>query len=410
MGKRLIVCCDGTWNSLLGARDATGLTNVARLYLSLPPTGADGARQITEYVPGVGTGPFERLRGGAFGFGLSRRVKQAYRFLVDNYEPGDELWFFGFSRGAFTARSTAGFVRKCSILRREEAGRVGEAYRLYRARGPRNHPDADGPRAFRERYGHPAMRIRFVGVWDTVGALGFPVSQWNPLGALNARWAFHDTTLSSWVEQARHAVAIDERRGPFRPTLWQLSEKSTPMSQTLQQAWFCGVHSDVGGGIRAKPGDDGDAAGLSQVAFAWMLREAESAGLAVDWTLCPRGGDAPPAPLPLWLVARARERGLGGADPESAVRGLIRPPDPLGPCHESRRGIYALLRAHPRDIPYLLTGDDGAPVPYPGQWVASSARARAGADADYRGRSPRLVRYLDAGGLVNDVERPDPGA
>jgi hypothetical protein len=407
MGKRLVVCCDGTWNSLLGARDATGLTNVARLYLSLPSTGADGVRQVVEYVPGVGTGPLERLRGGAFGFGLSRRVKQAYRFLVDRYEPGDELWFFGFSRGAFTARSTAGFVRKCSILRREHAGRLGDAYRLYRGRGPRNHPDAQRPRAFRERYGHPAMRIRFVGVWDTVGALGFPVSPWNPLRVLNAPWAFHDTTLSSWVEQARHAVAIDERRGPFRPTLWQTSDKATPMSQTLQQAWFCGVHSDVGGGIRPRPGDAGATAGLSQVAFAWMLREAEAAGLGVDWSLCPSPKTPDGAP-PRWMVDRAREAGIGGDDPEAAVRGLARPPDPHGPCHESRRGIYALLPAHPREIPYRVRGDDGAMVPCPGQWVASSARERAGADADYRARSPRLVRYLQAGGAVHDVARPGP--
>jgi uncharacterized protein (DUF2235 family) len=404
MGKRLIVCCDGTWNSLLGARDATGLTNVARLYLSLPPTAPDGVRQVTEYVPGVGTGPLERLRGGVFGFGLSRRVKQAYRFLVENYEPGDELWFFGFSRGAFTARSAAGFVRKCSILRREEAGRVGEAYRLYRARGPGNHPDAEGPRAFRARHGHPAMRIRFIGVWDTVGALGFPVSPWNPLSVLNARWAFHDTTLSSWVEQARHAVAIDERRGPFRPTLWRTSDKASPMNQALQQAWFCGAHSDVGGGIRPAPGGGPRAAGLSQVAFAWMMGEAEAAGLAVDWTLCPPAGGAAAAPLPTWMVARARERGLGGADPESAVRALIEPPDPDGPCHDSRRGIYALLPPHPREIPYRYTGDAGALTPYPGQWVASSARTRAGRDAGYRSASPRLSSYLDAGGLVNEVE------
>jgi uncharacterized protein (DUF2235 family) len=405
MGKRLIICCDGTWNSLVGARDASGLTNVARLYLSVPPVGADGVRQVVRYVPGVGTGPLERLRGGVFGFGLSRRVKEAYRFLVDNYEPGDELWFFGFSRGAFTARSAAGFVRKCSILRADQAERLAQAYRLYRVRGPRGHPDAEGPRAFRARHSHPGMRIRFIGVWDTVGALGFPVSPWNPLRVLNAPWAFHDTTLSSSVDQARHAVAIDERRGPFRPTLWQLSEKSTPMSQTVHQAWFCGAHSDVGGGVRPRDGEGGRAAGLSQVAFAWMLREAEGAGLGVDWTLCPLEGEGL-APLPPWMVARARERGLGGADPSSAVRALASPPDPGGPVHDSRRGFYALIPAHDRDIPYLAEGDDGVPVPYPGQWVAASARDRAGLDGEYRALSTRLVRYLESGGLVNDVVRP----
>ncbi|HMM49649.1 MAG TPA: DUF2235 domain-containing protein, partial [Miltoncostaeaceae bacterium] len=92
MGKRLVVCCDGTWKSLLGAADTSGLTNVARLFLSVPDRAPDGTRQLVRYIPGVGTGNLERVRGGMFGYGLSRRVKQAYRFLVENYEPGDELW------------------------------------------------------------------------------------------------------------------------------------------------------------------------------------------------------------------------------------------------------------------------------------------------------------------------------
>ena len=266
MGRRLVVCCDGTWNSIVGAAQARGVTNVARLFLSVRPRAADGAEQIATYVRGVGTGPLERLRGGAFGFGLSRRIGEAYRFLVENYRPGDELWFFGFSRGAFTARSTAGFVRQCSILRRQEIGRLEEAYRMYRARGARYHPDAPEPVAFRRAHSHPPTRIRFIGVWDTVGSLGIPVSPWNPLALLNRPWSFHDTTLSSSVDHARHAVAADERRGPFRPTLWVRSDRARPGTQTLHQAWFAGVHSDVGGGYEDP--------GLAQVALRWMMDAA----------------------------------------------------------------------------------------------------------------------------------------
>ena len=390
MGRRLVVCCDGTWNSLVGAPVADRLTNVARMFLSVCPEGDDGTEQIAYYVPGVGTGPMERLRGGAFGLGLSRRIIQAYRFLVEHYRPGDELWFFGFSRGAFTARSTAGFVRQCSILRAGEADRVGEAYRRYRSRRPGDHPDAPASVAFREAHSHPPVGIRFVGVWDTVGALGLPVSPWNPLSLINRRWAFHDTTLSSSVEHARHAVAVDERRGPFRPTLWQRSPRATRHTQTLHQAWFAGVHSDVGGGYAES--------GLSQVAFRWMLDAAADVGLAVDRCLCPEAeGGAPP---PAWMADRACEWSLGGGDPAAVVGSLARPADPLGRLHDSLTGLYRVIPRHPRAVPYLDDGDP--PGEYPGQWVTRPAADRVAADAGYRTASARLAGYIDGGGEVRD--------
>src|SRR5919106_4474723 len=132
--KRLIVFCDGTWNRA----DRPTVTNVCKLREAVDET--EEARQLVHYEPGVGTRPLERLRGGAFGVGLSRNVRSCYRFLVDHYEPGDELFFFGFSRGAFTARSLAGLVRNSGILRREHVERIAEAYALYRARVPEAHP------------------------------------------------------------------------------------------------------------------------------------------------------------------------------------------------------------------------------------------------------------------------------
>lgn len=375
---------------MIGAAQAGGVTNVARLFLSVRPRAADGTEQVVRYVPGVGTGPLERLRGGVFGFGLSRRVGEAYRFLVDNYRPGDEIWLFGFSRGAFTARSTAGFVRQCSILHRREAGRLREAYRMYRARGARYHPDAPEPVAFRAAHSHPSVRIRFIGVWDTVGALGFPVSPWSPLGILNRPWRFHDTTLSSSVDHARHAVAVDERRGPFRPTMWERSERARPGEQTLGQAWFAGVHSDVGGGY--------DDPGLAQVALAWMIDAAASVGLDVERGLVPGGARADGWEPPEWMVARARAASLGGDDPGALVRRLAVPPDPSGPLHDSLRGVYRFLPRHPRAIPYRRR--DGDRAPYPGQVVALPAAGRVRADPAYRRMSPRLAAYLAAGGAV----------
>ena len=138
MPKSLILCCDGTWNT----PDQKCPTNVTKIALALADTGEGGHEQRTFYHRGVGSTPGERLTGGAFGYGLSRDVRDVYQFLVQNYEPGDRLYFFGFSRGAFTARSTAGFVRNCGILRATESQRIDEAYTLYRSRRRKAQPGA----------------------------------------------------------------------------------------------------------------------------------------------------------------------------------------------------------------------------------------------------------------------------
>jgi uncharacterized protein (DUF2235 family) len=136
MAKRLVLCCDGTWNTPDQASGGKPCrTNVTKLALGVAPQDEDGVEQRLYYHRGVGTSRRERLRGGAFGLGLSRDVRDVYRSIVRNYEPGDELFFFGFSRGAFTTRRTAGFVRNAGILRPENIDRVDEAYQLYRQRG-----------------------------------------------------------------------------------------------------------------------------------------------------------------------------------------------------------------------------------------------------------------------------------
>ena len=303
--KRIIVSCDGTWNSLTQADG----TNVVRTHEAVLPRDDAGVEQRAHYVAGVGTKPWERLLGGAFGFGLSDNVKEAYRFIVEHFDPGDEIYLTGFSRGAYTARSAAGLVRKAGVLRRDLPDdrrdlddRVDEAYDLYRTGA---HPDEPEVVAFRRASSHET-RIRFIGVYDTVGSLGIPLDGFALANLVNARWQFHDTELSSRVDTAVHAVAIDEQRGPFVPTLWHADPAARAAGQEVEQVWFAGVHSDVGGGYAER--------GLADIAWRWVAGRAADCGLALD------------------------------ADALAAAR-----PDPDGVLHESRTGIYRLSRPAVRE-------------------------------------------------------------
>ncbi len=324
MNKKLVVLCDGTWNTPTQAMRGTPCpTNVVKVSVALAPQDRQGREQRQCYRKGVGNNRWERLRGGAFGLGLSEEVKAAYRFLMDNYEPGDELYFLGFSRGAYTVRSAVGLVRNSGILRRDQADRVDDAFALYRARElPPTHQESA---RFRQNHSHPSTRIRFMGVWDTVGALGIPVTGNLVADLVNRRWQFHDTQLSSHVEAAFQALAIDERRRPFKPALWV--QQPGAQGQRLEQVWFAGDHCDVGGGHTD--------AGLSDIALRWMIDRAEQCGLTFEppgrwaasaddavrvtkWTgkvdPNPLGGRCPQrAPLPYRLVRQEHEREIGKA-------------------------------------------------------------------------------------------------
>ena len=362
MPKRLVVCCDGTWNTpdqLRGGRPAP--TNVTKVALSVAPKDFAGRDQRTFYHRGVGTDRWERVRGGAFGFGLSRNVRDTYRFLVQAFEPGDELFFFGFSRGAFTARSTAGFVRNCGILRREHAGRVNEAYALYRNRRNRTQPRSVEAQLFRRSYSYET-RIRFIGVWDTVGALGIPLNGLRLVNLLNRRWQFHDTDLSTTVDAAFQALAIDEKRRPFRPTIWK--QQANAVGQRLEQVWFAGVHSDVGGGYP-------DPA-LAEIALRWMVDRASACGLVFK-------ADAF-APLPPSEDETLRHTG----------RYVV--PDALGQLHESRTGFYRLLPPLVRSL---------GVTDHRHEYVASSAIERRRRMPAYA--PPGLVTYLDRAHQVTQV-------
>ncbi|MBN9608530.1 MAG: hypothetical protein BGO26_19150 [Actinobacteria bacterium 69-20] len=314
MGKRLVICCDGTWNT----KRQTSPTNVVRFCDMIVPHGADGTEQRAFYHSGVGTGRWDRLRGGAFGFGLSRIVKDAYRIVVNNYDPGDELFFLGFSRGAFTARSTAGLIRNAGILRRDQAAHIDDAYALYRTK---EGPDAPAAVEFRRQYSlSDRTPIRFIGVWDTVGSLGIPnlgipllgpVARW-----VNRRWAFHDVKLSSRVASAFQALSIDEARRPFEPTLWQQQPHSD--GQQLAQVWFAGDHSDIGGGYADRR--------LAEIALWWLTARARDCGLAFR--------DDPGEPLDESLAT--------------------------GPVHDSRTGLFRLIRPVVRRLGAVDPGHESA--------------------------------------------------
>ncbi|MEM9636367.1 MAG: DUF2235 domain-containing protein [Pseudomonadota bacterium] len=295
----IAIFCDGTWNSA----QTGAMTHVARLSTSC----ARSARQKVLYVEGVGTGSgrisdlgrwLSKVGGGLFGWGLNRNIKAAYLDLCKCHQPGDKILIFGFSRGAYTARSLAGMISKCGILAEPTPANLRRAFRLYRKRGAHNAPDMPHIQAARRRLSPKfatsqsdvaaraddscLVRIAYLGVWDTVGALGIPESLFGRLAAWwNARYEFHDTTLSHLVESARHAVALDERRAPYTPTLWQnleprhgdpgLNQGAQDPDRPYQQVWFVGDHGIVGGSARARA--------LTEITLSWIWEGAAAQGL-----------------------------------------------------------------------------------------------------------------------------------
>jgi uncharacterized protein (DUF2235 family) len=253
--RRLIVCCDDTWNT----PDRYGhTTNVVRLVRSIKSCSAEGVSQIIYYHPGVGTGNIvDHWIGGGTGIGLSENVRSAYAFFVDNYRDGDEIFLFGFSRGAYTARSVAGMLGHVGLLRKHHMENFDEVWDYYRQ------PEADRKREettflanFRDRVPRDQLVIRCIGVWDTVGALGIPGSHF-----CQSAYQFHDTNLGPGVEYAFQALAIDEERSPYRPAIWHPSDKPR-VTQVIEQVWFPGAHSNIGGGYPEH--------GLSDATFFWM--------------------------------------------------------------------------------------------------------------------------------------------
>lgn len=324
--KRIAICMDGTWQKLSQPR-ATNINLIARSVT----INAAGMNQYVIYQPGVGStlGALKGREslvsgfntwltstiGGVFGEGLEDGILETYLRLAFNYEPGDQIYIFGFSRGAFSARSLAGMIGKVGIVRRRFAVKAGEAFKLYRDKNI----TADSPEAiqFRTQYGkregegtarmnadHRA-KIAYLGIFDTVGQRGLP-SLLGPISDLrNRKYRFHDLKLGKHVLSARHAMAIDERRLAFPPTPWEnFNELNQPARaegriDPYQQRWFAGGHGDVGGGNLSR---------LSAFPLKWIVEGAEEAGLEFD-----RGSESP-------LMLTLESQGLSLAEPISRPR------------------------------------------------------------------------------------------
>ena len=269
--KRLIVCCDGTWQKL----DSQYPTNVVKIVQAIKPLCDDNTQQIIFYDEGIGTGDrLDRIFGGAFGWGIDQNIQDAYRFLSINYQPGDEIYLYGFSRGAYTVRSLAGLIRCSGLLERNKIRQAGKAYKIYR--NDDIEPDDKAAIEFRQKNSND-VRITLLGCWDTVGALGIPnqipilpVDEW-----INKKYKFHDTVLSSIIDNALHAVAIDEIKKVFDVTVMQ--QNTEHQNQNLKQVWFPGTHGCVGGGTEKN-------SGLSDGALLWMIEESQKLGIEFDTT------------------------------------------------------------------------------------------------------------------------------
>lgn len=304
--KKIIICSDGTWNDPEQLdRGSLVPTNVVKLARALAL--AERPDQKIFYDPGIGTGNLvDRLTGGLTGKGLIKNIFDCYGFIAQHYQPGDKIYLFGFSRGAYTVRSLSGLIGRFGIDKSLSQRQLAQAttssatgqvagtrtdevphelqairkqYEQYKAE-PTAQKKQEVVNAFRSQTECYEPEIEMIGVWDTVGSLGIPLPlpRFRYLTALNdwiERWVlgkyrFLDVQLNARVRAAYHALAIDENRKAFFPTLWK-QIPTAPPEQILQQVWFAGIHSNVGGGYADT--------GLSDNALLWMVNRAQQHGL-----------------------------------------------------------------------------------------------------------------------------------
>lgn len=286
--KRIVICCDGTWQSATSLDPTKGkASNVTRLCRVLAKAGTDSKnkvwQQVVYYDAGVGTGDitdFEQKRQGGLGIGLVENIIEAYNFIANNYSPGDELFFFGFSRGAYTVRAVAGLVGDIGVLRPASLPSFIQHYNPY------IHSDLDRPTKFSAFkpwldfiQEHPdyaiqtkdTVTIQVVGVWDTVGSLGVPDIGhfWKVYKSDPKAYQFYNTNLNDGINHAYQALALDERRSAFAPSLWKLTANNTKTK--LVQCWFAGAHVNVGGGSSLDTDENLKEEQLASIAYAWML-------------------------------------------------------------------------------------------------------------------------------------------
>jgi uncharacterized protein (DUF2235 family) len=267
MAKKIIICADGTWNSSHGVGAFSNDTNVRKLFCAL----ADTPDQMRYYDSGVGTDgtPIDHLAGGTMGDGLFEKVQDGYEFLAYVWDPGDEIYIFGFSRGAYTARSLGGMIAGFGVPNKNfDNMTVQKIFAAYRQTDPKLRASMRAD--LNTEYALADADVRMIGVWDTVGSLGVPGMLFSMLH--QKKYGFLDTSLHPCVKNAYHAVCIDERRAQFEPTLWTNQDGSPRANDDqVQQVWFSGVHCDIGGGY--------DDCQLSEITLSWMMKNAIQCGL-----------------------------------------------------------------------------------------------------------------------------------
>lgn len=265
MSKNIVVFSDGT-----GQEGGVGNpTNVYKLFNMIEDRTAN---QISFYDRGLGT-DWRRVTGSAFGLGISHNIQECYQFIFENYEAGDQIFLFGFSRGAFTVRSLAGFIHNIGMLPKSRVDLIKPAYKIYQIKNEQVRKAR--AKAFVAKHHTMWCKIKFIGVWDTVGALGAPYPWLDAIVSRFFKHNFHDTTFSQAVESGYHALSIDDDRLVFHPTLWD-EKTNLKEDQVVEQVWFGGVHTDVGGGFEV-PGTRA----LSDISLEWMVKKAEAKGLLI---------------------------------------------------------------------------------------------------------------------------------
>jgi uncharacterized protein (DUF2235 family) len=417
--RRIVACFDGTWNT-----DKSN-TNVARLFRQIANDTNGCPEQRRFYDEGVGTRLGERIRGGMFGAGLDVNIRQGYGWLGsqfalgqgtgldgEGFVVGPDVFLFGFSRGAFTARSLGGMINYLGLpklARADDAARspspqddtvVTQAWKLYSERPtPQERKEAVAASAdaalvkrvqehkaavdaHRKDHSFYPVRIHFLGVWDTVGALGIPrlFDNWTFLRP-SSKYRFHDTALGKCVRHAFHAVAIDEHRQPYCVTLWTARDEQ--LTKEVEQRWFPGAHADVGGGYE----DDL----LPDPPLEWIARKAADKGLHF-----------------------VNDRGIRNDD-GTVPRSVARIPaafeldgrEYLSPVHDSYAefmgGAYRVLRSLPlaggRKYRRMLVQDDGIE-----QTVDPTAHKKLAAEADYRPPNLSQAGRLDVSYPIAQLE------
>ncbi|MEM7044463.1 MAG: DUF2235 domain-containing protein [Pseudomonadota bacterium] len=329
MPKNIIICCDGTGNEI-----KENQSNVLLFFRTLEKNSA----QTTFYDPGVGTisdsSAWARLKsqakgifGLATGYGLDANILDAYRFLIRNYEDGDNIYLFGFSRGAYTVRVLAGFLNMIGLLETEQENLSGYALMAYKQAS--NKDDFKIAWRYHQALATKYVTIRFMGCWDTVGSVIVPRPDRFLIPSLQS---LPYTRTNPSVQAFRHAIAIDERRRMFRASLWTEPQKfkmnpfiddDQAEEQDIKQVWFAGVHSDIGGGYPDRE------SGSARIPLQWMVEEAREHGVQFKQN-------------------RINQYVLGKKDGRS--KEFYAAPDPEGPLHDSMKGFWPVLEWLPKKL------------------------------------------------------------